>query len=185
MRGAPPSTRVLSTDSDTVPPNAPKKQVLMLTQSAVYANWRLASPCEQMVGAGRFERPTPCAQGRCATRLRYAPTLYTLDSKSVFNLVQRWCGDPGETWRNMRQLDVRILRSIPRSRLRPPDSSVPQLKVAAALAEGRYRTHSCTSTSLKLPFRTRTIRLSPDPERGGPSQRRQPDSPELSGSTPR
>src|SRR5437870_3584918 len=28
-----------------------------------------------MVGAGRFERPTPCAQGRCATRLRYAPTL--------------------------------------------------------------------------------------------------------------
>ena len=29
-----------------------------------------------LVGAGRFERPTPCAQGRCATRLRYAPTLY-------------------------------------------------------------------------------------------------------------
>src|SRR6266508_7052153 len=31
-----------------------------------------------LVGAGRFERPTPCAQGRCATRLRYAPTLSTL-----------------------------------------------------------------------------------------------------------
>ena len=29
---------------------------------------------KQLVGAGRFERPTPCAQGRCATRLRYAPT---------------------------------------------------------------------------------------------------------------
>jgi hypothetical protein len=29
-----------------------------------------------LVGAGRFERPTPCAQGRCATRLRYAPTFY-------------------------------------------------------------------------------------------------------------
>ena len=27
-----------------------------------------------LVGAGRFELPTPCAQGRCATRLRYAPT---------------------------------------------------------------------------------------------------------------
>src|SRR5437773_10278144 len=27
-----------------------------------------------LVGAGRFERPTPCAQGRCATRLSYAPT---------------------------------------------------------------------------------------------------------------
>ena len=26
-----------------------------------------------MVGARRFELPTPCAQGRCATRLRYAP----------------------------------------------------------------------------------------------------------------
>ena len=26
-----------------------------------------------LVGARRFERPTPCAQGRCATRLRYAP----------------------------------------------------------------------------------------------------------------
>ena len=29
---------------------------------------------DSVVGAGRFERPTPCAQGRCATRLRYAPT---------------------------------------------------------------------------------------------------------------
>ena len=31
-------------------------------------------PLILLVGAGRFERPTPCAQGRCATRLRYAPT---------------------------------------------------------------------------------------------------------------
>ena len=28
-----------------------------------------------LVGARGFEPPTPCAQGRCATRLRYAPTL--------------------------------------------------------------------------------------------------------------
>ena len=27
-----------------------------------------------MVGARGFEPPTPCAQGRCATRLRYTPT---------------------------------------------------------------------------------------------------------------
>ena len=27
-----------------------------------------------MVGAERFELPTPCSQNRCATRLRYAPT---------------------------------------------------------------------------------------------------------------
>src|ERR1035438_4223632 len=29
----------------------------------------------RLVGARGFEPPTPCAQGRCATRLRYAPTL--------------------------------------------------------------------------------------------------------------
>ena len=28
-----------------------------------------------LVGARGFEPRTPCAQGRCATRLRYAPTL--------------------------------------------------------------------------------------------------------------
>ncbi len=28
-----------------------------------------------LVGAPGFEPGTPCAQGRCATRLRYAPTL--------------------------------------------------------------------------------------------------------------
>ena len=32
-------------------------------------------PLKSLVGAGRFELPTPCAQGRCATRLRYAPTI--------------------------------------------------------------------------------------------------------------
>jgi hypothetical protein len=29
---------------------------------------------ELLVGARGFEPRTPCAQGRCATRLRYAPT---------------------------------------------------------------------------------------------------------------
>ena len=29
---------------------------------------------EKLVGAIGFEPTTPCAQGRCATRLRYAPT---------------------------------------------------------------------------------------------------------------
>jgi hypothetical protein len=27
------------------------------------------------IGATRFERATPCSQGRCATRLRHAPSL--------------------------------------------------------------------------------------------------------------
>ena len=38
--------------------------------------WRDAQ--KLMVGAARFELTTPCAQGRCATRLRYAPTLVAL-----------------------------------------------------------------------------------------------------------
>src|SRR4030095_16113019 len=42
-----------------------------------------------MVGASRFELPPPCAQGRCATRLRYAPSktraiLHTEGTKSRF-----------------------------------------------------------------------------------------------------
>jgi hypothetical protein len=43
-----------------------------------------------MVGAGRFERPTPCAQGRCATRLRYAPTF---EASLILNHFQyfRYC----------------------------------------------------------------------------------------------
>src|SRR5438046_5574697 len=34
--------------------------------------WRFLS---EVVGAIGFEPTTPCAQGRCATRLRYAPTI--------------------------------------------------------------------------------------------------------------
>jgi hypothetical protein len=50
--------------------------------------WQL-SLLNQLVGAGRFERPTPCAQGRCATRLRYAPTFYIFDSKLLLRAMQR------------------------------------------------------------------------------------------------
>ena len=34
----------------------------------------------QMVGATGFEPTTPCAQGRCATKLRYAPIKVTKNS---------------------------------------------------------------------------------------------------------
>jgi hypothetical protein len=34
----------------------------------------LCKSLKLLVGAARFELATPCAQGRCATRLRYAPT---------------------------------------------------------------------------------------------------------------
>jgi hypothetical protein len=36
----------------------------------------------RLVGARGFEPPTPCAQGRCATRLRYAPTSTNLRDSS-------------------------------------------------------------------------------------------------------
>ena len=34
----------------------------------------------KLVGARGFEPRTPCAQGRCATRLRYAPTPWKVPS---------------------------------------------------------------------------------------------------------
>jgi hypothetical protein len=41
---------------------------------------------KDLVGAARFELTTPCAQGRCATRLRYAPTFcWSLYSKPLLN----------------------------------------------------------------------------------------------------
>src|SRR5262245_12917760 len=39
-----------------------------------------------LVGAAGFEPATPCAQGRCATRLRYAPTENPYDSSAVLSL---------------------------------------------------------------------------------------------------
>ena len=40
--------------------------------SSPSARTPLGTPSD--IGAPRFELGTPCAQGRCATRLRYAPT---------------------------------------------------------------------------------------------------------------
>src|SRR5215831_12401587 len=37
--------------------------------------WPARIPLILLVGARGFEPPTPCAQGRCATRLRHAPTV--------------------------------------------------------------------------------------------------------------
>src|SRR5215471_8665209 len=45
-----------------------------------------------LVGAGRFERPTPCAQGRCATRLRYAPTS---EASLILNHLRYYRHHPG------------------------------------------------------------------------------------------
>ena len=40
-----------------------------------------------LVGARRFERRTSCAQGRRATRLRYAPTVVTRHSTAIAGFV--------------------------------------------------------------------------------------------------
>ena len=42
---------------------------------------------KNLVGATGFEPATPCAQGRCATRLRYAPMFfYTMSERAVARL---------------------------------------------------------------------------------------------------
>jgi hypothetical protein len=45
-----------------------------------------------LVGARGFEPPTPCAQGRCATRLRYAPTEYHISDFKLVSLI--WFSSP-------------------------------------------------------------------------------------------
>ena len=40
-----------------------------------------------MVGAEGFEPPTLCSQSRCATRLRYAPTLLDCSAKGFLGLA--------------------------------------------------------------------------------------------------
>ena len=62
------------------------------TQVVVGNNLRFQNVLVQkklLVGARGFEPRTPCAQGRCATRLRYAPTLLrttTLPNQQRFRL---------------------------------------------------------------------------------------------------
>jgi hypothetical protein len=40
-----------------------------------------------MVGAEGFEPPTLCSQSRCATRLRYAPTSFSLSHRRLLSLT--------------------------------------------------------------------------------------------------
>src|SRR5215510_15352478 len=56
-----------------------------------------------MVGARRFELPTPCAQGRCATRLRYAPLMNQVILHRR-GLKSRFCPKINDGWQALRQL---------------------------------------------------------------------------------
>ena len=68
------------------PPRAPKRHGLLQVR------WSARRPTLQqnelftLVGAARFELTTPCAQGRCATRLRYAPTSPIVAARIVLSL---------------------------------------------------------------------------------------------------
>src|SRR5438094_930729 len=48
-----------------------------------------------LAGASRFERPTTCAQGRCASRLRYAPSKVNEPLTRTPGPTQRWRGSGG------------------------------------------------------------------------------------------
>ena len=41
-----------------------------------------------MVGAEGFEPPTLCSQSRCATRLRYAPTSFSLSQAPAQQVIK-------------------------------------------------------------------------------------------------
>ena len=56
-----------------------ERDVMPATDDAVKKN---------LVGARGFEPRTPCAQGRCATRLRYAPTLLNIAGLNWFVKVR-------------------------------------------------------------------------------------------------
>src|SRR5512134_671726 len=49
----------------------------------------------EMVGTGGLEPPTPCSQGKCATRLRYVPT-----RRNVLRIIreQRAAAYPSIPW---------------------------------------------------------------------------------------
>ena len=51
---------------------ATAKRMVIYTKKGITAESR--NPSNFLVGARRFELPTPCSRSRCATRLRYAPT---------------------------------------------------------------------------------------------------------------
>ena len=54
-----------------------------MTQTEIWAMGKAPKYLKTLVGARGFEPPTPCAQGRCATGLRYAPTLL------IFHIVEQ------------------------------------------------------------------------------------------------
>src|SRR5215510_10891964 len=49
------------------------KGYLLRAENVAQRSKPKGKPLIKLVGAGRFELPTPCSRSKCATRLRYAP----------------------------------------------------------------------------------------------------------------
>ena len=65
-------------------PEAPAKAAAKPRSQPQSPSHQVRSERRKVVGATGFEPATPCAQGRCATRLRYAPTLEILNLTADF-----------------------------------------------------------------------------------------------------
>jgi hypothetical protein len=91
------------------------------------------------IGASRFERPTPCSQGRCATRLRHAPIAKRLtQSLGALNRVAKFHRRPSDQARNQPLLCGR--RSPPHT---PPAISSVNSKTEASVRFSRRGDKSC------------------------------------------
>src|SRR5262245_7433583 len=90
----------------------------------------------EMVGATGFEPATPCAQGRCATRLRYAPTPNIHDFTAVFcrslpRVLRFW----GENCPELSQKSARLSQNTPDSSARLSQNSRRLVRRAIELLE--------------------------------------------------
>ena len=95
----------------------------------------------KLVGAAGFEPTTTCAQGRCATRLRYAPCqndsgYYT---KNQCRWMMRWLELP-RNWREMSFLDSRNGPST-RTSVIARNSSVTSVRQRDSALSSVSRTH--------------------------------------------
>ena len=88
------------------------------------------SPQSGLVGAGRFELPTPCSRSKCATRLRYAPPSHAQ------------VGEVGQTPPKKRMIGPE------RSNLRLHGRRPPSPKLCATLQPTRNRFRQSKSTSV-------------------------------------
>src|SRR5262245_6894460 len=116
-----------------------------------------------MVGATGFEPATPCAQGRCATRLRYAPTLEIPNFNAISSntLIARvWCG-----YENCPRNCTRTRTLTPFGYKIAPRPQIESCGLVPAYGSRSHPTENCLSRTVaegrdtELPARERSRRL--------------------------